>query len=117
MNIKDLCKEIHSNAIKKGFWETFNLGEKLMLIVSEVSEALEADRNSKRTKGSIQAVNGWISDDDFKKAFSLRVKDTLEDEFADICIRVFDLVGKMEIDLEQHIQAKMRYNDLPGTQA
>lgn len=110
MTIKDMCIEIHNNAVVKGFWETFNMAEKLMLIVSELSEAMEADRKNKRMGNSISGVNGCIKDNDFKKAFLVNVKDTFEDELADVCIRIFDLAQKMDIDLESHIRAKMRYN-------
>jgi len=49
--INELSKEVHQNAVDKGWWEdkeSFNVAEKLMLIVSEVSEAMEADRKGKR---------------------------------------------------------------------
>ena len=39
-----------------------------------------------------------------------KVKDTLEDELADVVLRVTDLCGLLGIDLETHIKAKMRYN-------
>jgi len=110
MKIKDIAKEIHNNAVDKGFWESFNLPEKLMLIVSEVAEAMEADRESKRTGVSIGQVNEWKDDDDFKRSFIKNVKGTVEDELADTVIRVLDLSGGMRFDIEQHIKAKMRYN-------
>ena len=110
MTIKELSIIIHNTAINNGFWETFNLPEKLMLIVSEVSEAMEADREGRRMGASILGVNGWTKDGDFKESFLTNVKDTLEDELADACIRIFDLAEKMNIDLEEHIRAKMRYN-------
>lgn len=110
MKINDIAKVIHANAVDKGFWETFNMPRALMLIVSEVTEAMEADRDSKRTGVSILGVNGWTSDDDFKESFLLNVKNTVEDELADVIIRVLDLTEKMGIDIEQHIKAKMRFN-------
>jgi NTP pyrophosphatase (non-canonical NTP hydrolase) len=112
VEIKETMKEVHKNAIDKGLWETFNLPRVLMLIVSEVTEAMEADRDGRRTGVSVLGVNGWVDDNDFTDAFKSNVKDTIEDELADICMRVFDLAEKMEIDLEQHIKAKMRYNAL-----
>jgi NTP pyrophosphatase (non-canonical NTP hydrolase) len=38
------------------------------------------------------------------------VKDTFEDELADAAIRIFDLAHSKGIDLQKHIEAKMRYN-------
>jgi NTP pyrophosphatase (non-canonical NTP hydrolase) len=56
----------------------------LALIHSEVSEALEADR-----KGNYE---------------------NFVEELADVCIRVFDLCGAKDIDLETAISKKMQYN-------
>jgi NTP pyrophosphatase (non-canonical NTP hydrolase) len=73
-----------------------NIGELLMLIVSELSEALEAHR-----KGIF--VNCDIDDYiDFSKKyfipwFEKHIKDTFEDEIADVFIRLFDLCGYLEI--------------------
>ncbi|WP_394749592.1 nucleoside triphosphate pyrophosphohydrolase family protein [Spongiimicrobium salis] len=111
--INKLSNEIHQNNIRKGFYEgEKNIGEMLALIHSEVSEALEADRKDTYTAGNIFAVNGWNSDADFKDSFEKYVKDTFEDELADIMIRVMDLAAFKGIDLDQHISAKMRFNSL-----
>ena len=48
MNIKEIQQEIHKVNVEKGFWEDRkNVGEVLMLIVSELGEALEAHRSNK----------------------------------------------------------------------
>lgn len=113
--INELGKQIHENNIAKGFYgDEKNIGEMLALIHSEVSEALEADRNEKQCGFDIKVVNAWNSDDDFKESFKENVKDTFEDELADIMIRVMDLATFKCIDLEQHVKAKMRYNSLRG---
>lgn len=109
--INKLSKEIHENAKNKGFYEgEKNIGEMLCLIHSEVSEALEADRKGRYTKSNIFAVNGWTSDGDFTHSFKENVKDTFEDELADIVIRVMDLAAFKGVNLEEHISAKIRYN-------
>ena len=111
MKINETMLAVHQNAIEKGFFEKEkNIGEMLCLIHSEVSEALEADRNNKYANVNMLGVNGWVSDDDFVKSYILNVKGTFEEEMADIVIRVFDLCAFKQIDLEQHIRAKMRFN-------
>ena len=48
VHIDDLAKEIHLTAKASGFWdEERNMGEMLMLIVSELAEALEEHRDNK----------------------------------------------------------------------
>lgn len=111
MDIKEISKQIHDNARAKGFWDNErNMGEMLMLIVSEVAEAMEADRKSLFFEGDIRAVKNTESHSDFQVEFQHHVKGTFEDELADICIRVFDLAHSRGIDLEAHIRTKMRYN-------
>lgn len=112
MELKELAKDIHENAIAKGFWENPNTAEKLMLIVSELSEAMEADRKDKRCKTNIIGVNGWVGDTDFQKHFADTVKDTFEDEIADAFIRLLDLSTYMKFDLLAHVKAKHRFNKM-----
>lgn len=111
--INDLAKQIQRNNVEKGFYEEAkNLGEMLALIHSEVSEALEADRKDHYFKGDIQSILHQEDQENFKAQFSNQVKSSFEDELADIMIRVMDLAAYKGVDLEAHIQVKMRYNAL-----
>jgi NTP pyrophosphatase (non-canonical NTP hydrolase) len=83
--INNYCKEAYLIAKSKGWHdEPREMGTILALIHSEVSEALEADR-----KGNYE---------------------NFVEELADVCIRVFDLCGAKDIDLETAISKKMQYN-------
>ena len=115
MNIQDLVKEAHENAKKHGFWEDVEMlvheydeidileaamckewidgcksdlsnaiCTRLMLIVGEVAEAMEGLRKNDRAN--------------------------FQEELADIMIRVFDLAGGLEVDLESEIKKKMEMN-------
>lgn len=85
MTITEMVQQAHQTAKRKGFWDTpRETGTMLALIHSEVSEALEADRN--------------CDDEGFAE------------ELADIVIRVADLAGGMGIDLETEIARKMTCN-------
>lgn len=122
--INELAKEIHENARNKGFWDyERNTGEMLMLIVSEVSEAMEADREgnyfnseTRLRSNRHEYSTGWAFDivDSIPEAwnnwFRQEVKNSFSDELADAMIRIMDLAFHRNIDLEWHIKAKMKYN-------
>lgn len=108
--LNKLSKEIHEYAQSKGFWDNpREIGTLLMLIVSELAEALEADRKvkyalPKEFKKNVDLGGNWQTN------FELYIKDTFEDEIADTFIRLFDLCGAMNIDIEYHINQKLVYN-------
>lgn len=106
MTIKELIERAHNTAVKHGFWEDWGMiqkvkkivpdktilhhekmtiGNMLMLIVSEMGEAEEALRHD--------------NIDNFKE------------ELADVAIRLADLCGGLEIDLEKEIEKKMAINE------
>ena len=112
--INELSEKIHEVNVTNGFYESKkNIGEMIALIHSEVSEALEADRKDRFTgPESITSILDIDDDVDFKAQFNNSVKDSFEDELADAMIRIMDLAAYMQIDLESHINAKVRFNSL-----
>lgn len=108
--LNNLSKKIYAANKKKGFWPKSNepqrnVGELLMLVTSELGEALDAHRINKHTT---PLGKGIINEkfEDFKE----HIKDTFEDEIADAVIRLLDLCGGLGIDIEWHIKMKMKYN-------
>ena len=116
--IEELGKESVEIAKSKGFLHGLpNVGETIALIHSEISEALEADREDRQAPtewddGNVQSVTSWGDDEVFKKKFEATIKDTYADELADASIRIFQEASLKGIDLEAHIIGKMRYNEL-----
>ncbi len=143
MEIKDIVNETHKTAKEKGFWDAFGTiaaqikndnqrhdamqafySQKLMLTVSELSEALEALRSDKMADrdqftqdflrieeyGKQKGIE--VTEQDWRYLFETLIKNTFEDELADALIRIFDLCGKLDIDIEWHLQQKMQYNGM-----
>ena len=116
--LNDAAKQIHEDAKRKGFWDSEReTGTLLMLCVSELSKALEADRKGRYA--DLKAYNECEKADDIfesdKEVYELSsfqslIKDTFEDELADTVIRILDLCGARGIDLEKHINLKLKYN-------
>ena len=84
---------IHEWANEKGFWESNNDGEKLALMHSEISEGLEALR-----------CNNPPSD-------HLEDATLLEEELADLVIRVLDYAEYKGINIAEVMVRKMLFNE------
>ncbi len=114
--LNQLSTELNSFVKEIGF-DNNDTPLRIALIHSEVSEAFEAFRKGKMfdlPPGQKDVLMGWVSDEHFKPEFEDKCKDTFEDEIADSIIRLLDLCAKMNIDIEYHIQQKMRYNATRG---
>lgn len=111
MEIRTLSKQIHKNAVMKGFWDKEkNFGEELMLVVSELGECIDAHRVDKKAKVGKHNMNLAMNQDKFVESFEENIKDSVEDELADSVIRILDLCAGLKIDIEYHIKEKMKYN-------
>ena len=105
LTLNELRDKAYKIADEHGFHENNDFARTLMLIVSELSEAMEADRNDKWAK---ECTNKTPLLDTEYEAF---VKGTVEEEIADAFIRLLDLAGTWNIDLDWHVKAKMAYNE------
>jgi NTP pyrophosphatase (non-canonical NTP hydrolase) len=113
MNLNKLSEQIYAANKEKGFWdEERNVGETLMLVVTELAEAMEVHRKTgdiRLDSAAMETVSG-VSEDHFSSTFVMLAKDTFGDEIADALIRLFDLAGGFGIDLDFHVSQKLRYN-------
>lgn len=108
-------KQVNAFVNSIGF-DSADVPLRIALIHSEISEAFEAFRKDKFADYAtfLEDVILDKSEERFKYAFTKSMKDTFEDEIADSIIRLFDLCGKMNIDIETHIREKMAYNATRG---
>ena len=104
--LTDLAEEVYTANKAKGFWDKErNTGEMLMLVTSELGEAMEALRKNKFA--NLQAC---LEDGQTKESFEKNIKDTFEDELADAIIRLLDMAGGLQIDIGYHVLLKLSYN-------
>lgn len=113
--MEKLVKRAYDNAASKGYWDdpNWNFGEKVALIHSELTEMLEAHRkgNPLCPKLYPSALNGDMVTIGVIEGGGVRTISCIEEEMADVMIRLMSLAGKMNIDLGRILLAKMEYND------
>lgn len=119
-NLNEACKRQREDVLAKGF-DNSNIPTLLMLVVSELSEALEADRNGRyaNLEDFDEDRKTWINNNDmpierkealYKASYENHIKNSFEEEIADTFLRLMDLAGACRIDIEKHIYYKKIYN-------
>lgn len=98
MNLNELRDKAYRCAVVHG-WHEENLSDEhfLCLVISELMEAVEADR--KGSHADIEAFNKYCDRIGFKENFERQIKGTVEEELSDACIRLLDLAGLRKVDL------------------
>lgn len=109
INLDALRDKAYKNACEHGFHDKEYSNEHfLCLVVSELMEAVEADRKGKHANVAMfkewQENNIPISEETqtrrFNEDFDEYIKDSVEDEICDAAIRILDLCGLRNIELE-----------------
>lgn len=108
MNLNELRDQAYRIACEHGFHEEEYSDEHLMmLVITEISEAVEADRKGARANYEDFAkamVDEYCFPPEARKElfqmnFAKHIKGSLEEELADVAIRLLDFAGLWDIDM------------------
>lgn len=108
MNINELRNEAYSIAKANGWHEEEHSDEHwLMLIITEIAEAVQADRDNRHA--DVAKFKEWqgnslpLSEETrirrFKEDFEAYIRNSVENELADVVIRCLDLAGLRKVEL------------------
>ena len=121
MNLNELRDRAYNTAKEHGWHDKEYSDEHwLMLIITEIAEAVQSDR--KNLHADIAKFKEWqgnrlpLSEETrtrrFKENFDAYIKNTVEDELADVVIRCLDLAGLHGWDLQNATENQLNNNDL-----
>ena len=111
--------EIYGNAVAHGFHdEKLTVEHFLGLVLSEIGEAINADRNPNAptvTEATLEQAQlladqsiGHVA---FVEFFKSNIKGSVIEELADVAIRILDLAGKLEMKFDDDLEV---CDDLPN---
>lgn len=109
-NWNELRDRAYKNACEHG-WHDEDWSDEhfLCLIISELMEAVQADRKGrcayvdmfKRLQEHLSCLPCDFNDRIFKEGFEKYIKDSYEDELCDACIRLFDIAGLRNLNFNR----------------
>lgn len=100
-----MSRRVYADNKEKGFHNgKLDTTRFLVLVITELSEAVEADRKERHSdKEKFELwTNGYTWEDSpitFDHAFKTHIKGTVEEELADAVIRLLDLAGAIAIEV------------------
>lgn len=108
--------EAHQNAVNKGFWEDHDRIVKVMSEHPDLKFAVESALISQKLKligDELAEAHDALRDGDLPSAKIMDFS-SMEEELADVLIRMWDLEAKLGLDIAGAIEAKMKYNESRG---
>lgn len=90
MNLNEMATQAYEIALRRGFYKNTNTSRELALLSSELYELLEAYEMNNKASYLYNAFD--------KKTYEMYIKDTIEDELADVFIQTLSLMRRASIN-------------------
>lgn len=98
-----MAREAYETAAQHGFHSKYTPNEVYQaLVISEIYEAMDADRKG-RMAPKVDKDMSVFTDEDFRDWYKSYVSGTLQDELADIVIRLYDYAENIGVSLGANI--------------
>lgn len=99
MNIHTLIEASHELGKDRGFWKSDkDLREEMLYIFSNVGDIAKAFKKGRRADWTSHERDS-IGNSVKKEIYELYIKDSFEDEIANVILRITDLIGGKKIDI------------------
>lgn len=121
--LNQFCTDVNKVVVSKGFWDSMYKALDVHELAHKKDGEIGGDGASirasyKATKDAfISQKVGLIAGEAFEAVeamrednYGLEKKDSFEDEIADVFIRLADLCGELDIDIEKQIEWKLNHN-------
>lgn len=111
--LNKFCKDVNAVVVSKGFWSDMHYSISALETAGADDMAVKATHDAfiSQKISLIMAEGGETLEAMRKDNYGLEKKDTFEDEIADQIIRLCDLCGELNIDIEKQIQWKLKHNE------
>jgi len=119
MNLEELKNVIFENAVERNLYHQSSIESMLLHLVSEVTEVYQTVKDgglddfiaeNRRGNSLSKYTPELMLEDKFKKFFEDNIKDSFQDELADIIILTLSICAYYQVDIQNSVMQKVRYN-------
>jgi NTP pyrophosphatase (non-canonical NTP hydrolase) len=117
MNLTNISKRIHLANVEKGFYDDIEnipqdylIIKQLALVLTEIAEAIEVLRKNGIDNTLNPHFPSALTIDESIAEYKKTYKDTFQAEMADTFIRLFDLCGYLNIDIDSWVDTVLEAN-------
>jgi len=104
--LKDLSEQAYETAVKRGQYQG-DVKDAILHLMTEVGEL--AGANKRANHGMFEQI---VENIGYRESYEFSIKNTIEDEIADILILTLGLAKALDMDADNIVRMKMLYNKM-----